>query len=1095
MFKWRFIDKSDGNVAMNSSATGIEFAPPILPKAEWADRGLYFRPILGYGNNIGTVLDQPIIAGWSHLAFVHQAGYALKLNGTQYADCGNSATLNLGRQFALEAWFQLNQEVRLPSQTILAKGPNYKLWITNDFKPYFQFEIVSGGVPETIVIAGKEIEKETRFLAHYLAVNYRVVNVKKAQGEGNLPEYELHIDLYLDGKVIEHGVTDPENPTQYRRFKDSPDLVTSTSNLNLGRTPDLGGAGYFDGYISDVRIWSRNLAPAEVAGVYSSHRAPTKRDGLISYWRFNNGSGKIAFDTQGDNDAKLSDGDLMVNFKPTAANWFYVNGESSDTIQYADNTDSVGGYGSSEQFNLCYVDSKYPIGFYGDIDEVRIWNTQLTHEQITDSMNRALFGNESNLMGLWGFENGSGPSLVDNTGRGNTGTLTGAAPPNWLESTAPLNNESSVVYNILGGIPTFELRSIEERPAVIDYADVERDAYGGIFSVMKRGYFFVDSGKLELVTGYKVGDLDTVYIGQVQTKPTIVGFIEGGPPIPSENQTMPFWKESPSVYNFYDNSGSVEFEEATETTYIFGADRDYSESDEVGLKGGLFVGGQYGTAQGIGFEVEQRIAVFEGHLGDQNKIVNETHSKPGSENTFGTSRTVSVGMEPGGAWETGKDPKTWLNPTIGRRYIPSNVGCALVKSLTADLYASKLRSTGMMVKLTVVPNPNIPEDVNIINFPINPKYVKNGTLDGNVGLKPDPDVDPRAPSYFRPVEAYAIKRNVERQEKQLEAYYLQFAADHYASQLINRSGWDDYQNTVTDTPAYDWAKHLSKRNIVNTYVWTAAGGTYAEQVSTMNVHSETYGAVGSSSSGLGLVADFMVAGPFFEVDYLHDWKAEVNIVRSKEQGAEFKLTATANPEVFLSSPVFENDGTIDFPEAPTEGKVDAYRYMAFFLAPNPDNFKQFMGTIVDPVWLRQSMDQAAVALREATEVENGAWRILFRVTYVSRIPPSFQPAPAQAIAPDIEKPANLDANTLIIQLVKNRINSHKPTPLEIGAAVTKVLGTPRHDLGDLNNVLPWWGSFLADSENYRLPAGQILRQLREDLLRYISDDYAAENPA
>lgn len=1100
MFKWMFIDKNARDVAVNSSATGIKFSPPILPQAVWADRGLYFRPILGYGENIGTVLDQPIIAGWSHLALVHQAGYALKLNGSQYADCGNSDSLTLGRQGAIEAWIQLNQEARLPSQTVLAKGADYRLWITNDFKPVFQLQIVSGGVQETVVITGPNKIDVT--VAHYLAVNYQVVNVKKAEGQGNLPEYELHIDLYLDSQLIARGVLDPKDQSHYRRFKDSPEIVSSTSNLNLGRTPEFNGSGYLDGYISDVRIWSRNLTTSEILSVYSSHRAPTKRDGLISYWRFNDGSGKTAFDAQGNNNAKLSDGDLMVNFKPTAANWFYVNGESSEMIQFADSTSSVGGYGSEEQFHLCYVNASRPIGFYGDIDEVRIWDQQLTREQITDNMNRPLSGNESNLMGLWGFENGSGSSLVDNTGRANTGRLIagdGGAPPKWLDSTAPLNNESSVVYNILGGVPTFELRRIDERPAVIDYADVERDAYGGIFSVMKRGYFFVDSGELQLVTGYKVGDLDTVYIGQVQTKPTIVGFIEGGPPLPSENQTKPFWKGTLSEYNSYDNAGSVEFEEATETTYVFGADRDYSESDELGMKGGLFLGGQYGTAEGIGFEVEQRVAVFEGRLGDQNKILSETHSKPGSENRFGTSRTMGVAMEPGGSWETGKDPKMWLNPTIGRRYIPSNVGCAIVKSLTADLYASKLRSTGMMVKLTAVPNPDIPEDVNIINFPINPKYIKNGTLDGKVGLKTDPDVDPRAPSYFRPVEAYAIKRKVERQEKQLEAYYLQFAADRYASQLINKSAWEDYQKTVMDTPAYNWAKHLSKRNIVNTYVWTAAGGSYAEQVSTMNVYSETYGAIGSLSAGLGLVADLKVAvpvaGPFFEIDYIHNWKAEVNVVRSKEQSAEFSLTADASPDGFLSSPVFEADGTIDFPEAPTEGKVDAYRYMAFFLGPDAENFKELKSSIIDPLWLNQGMDQAAVALREATEVENGAWRVLFRVTYVSRIPPSFQPAPAQAIAPDVQKPVNIDANTLIVQLVKGQIGSDKPTSLQIGAAVTKVLGAPPDNLGVLNNVLPWWGTFLTDSQNYQLPAGQILRQLREDLLKYITDDYAAENPS
>jgi len=1100
--KWMFIDKNRDAIAVNSSATGIQFSPPIQPSAAWADEGLYFRPVLGYGENIGTAWDRPIIAGWSHLALVHQAGYALKLNGKQYADCGHDSSLELGQQFALEAWFQLDPGATLPSQTILAKGANatadYKLWIRGDYKPVFQCQIApGGGAEETVIVKGPDAIDVSR--AHYLAVNFQVVSVKK-DSDGNKvePEYELHIDLYLDGQAVARGVMDPKTPSAYRRFADAPNLAVSKADLNLGRTPEFGGAGYLQGRISDVRIWSRNLAAEEIAAVYRSHRIPGKNDGLVSYWRFNDGKGKTAFDSQGNNNAKLSAGGLMVGFKPTAANWLYVNGQSPDEVQYADSTSSVGGYGDAEQFNLCYVDAgTNSLGFYGQLDEVRIWNTQLAREQITDSMNRSLSGNEPHLMGLWGFDNGSGATLSDATGRGNNGTLSGPAAPAWRPSTAPLNNESSVVHNILGGMPTFELRTIQRRPAVIDYADVQRDAYGAVFSVMKRGYFFVDGAGLNLATGFKVGDLSTVFIGQVQTDPKLIGFIEGGPPIPSENQTRPYWKTgSPSEYTLYDSASSVEFEEAGETTYTFGVDRDASESDEFSMKGGLFVGGQFGTAEGIGFEVTDRILVFEGHLGAQNKIVSETHSKPGNENKSGTNRTISVGLAPGGSWEPGKTPGAWLNPDVGRRYLPSNVGCAVVKSLTADLYASILASTGMMVKLTVVPNPEIPEDVNLINFPINPKYVKNGSLDGNVGLQPDPDVDPRAPSYFRPVEAYAMKRNVERQEKQLEAYYLQFAADHYASQLINKASWDDYQKTVTDTPAYDWARHLSKRNIVNTYVWTAGGGTYAEQVSAMNVFSENYNATGSLSAGLGAVLDFKLAapvsGPYVEIDYIHNWKAEVNAVRSKEQSAEFSLKATVQPDSLLSAALFQTDGTIEFSDAPTAGKVDAYRYMAFFLAPDPGNFSEFTNTVVDPFWLANSMDPAAAALRQATAADNGAWRILYRVTYVSRIPPSFQPAPTQSPAPAFHAPVNLDANALLIQLVKQRIASENPTPLEIGTAVTQVLGTSDTP-GTLGAVLPWWGGFLADSANYTLPAGEILRALREDLLEYITALYAAEN--
>ncbi|NIV32884.1 MAG: hypothetical protein GWN58_26580, partial [Anaerolineae bacterium] len=50
---------------------------------------------------------------------------------------------------------------------------------------------------------------------------------------------------------------------------------------------------------------------------------------------------------------------------------------------------------------------------------------------------------------------------------------------------------------------------------------------------------------------------------------------------------------------------------------------------------------------------------------------------------------------------------------------------------------------------------DIPEDWNIIMFPLNPKYIKNGTLDGMVGLAADDDY-PGASlgergSYFKPL--------------------------------------------------------------------------------------------------------------------------------------------------------------------------------------------------------------------------------------------------------------------------------------------------------------------------------------------------------
>ena len=1102
-FKWMFIDANKSDLAINSAATGALFNVKITPAARWAERGTYFLPTLGYGENIGIAKDKPILAGWNHLAMVHQAGYALQLNGETYADCGNDPSLQPGQQFALESWVQLASNRPINSQTLVAKGmsasSDYKLWIRRDFKPVFECRIGFGSTVESVSVVSPEALDPTR--PHYLAVNFEVTKVL-IKGEGDKKDqtftrYEVRLNLYVNGLLKVSGVKGSNGV--YRQFEQQPQLVGSNGPLELGRSPELGGSGYLTGYVSDVRLWGRTLTQAEISSVFSSHRRPAHNDGLISAWRFNDGNGKTALDSQGSNDARLSKAGLMVNFKPTAANWFYVNGELSVGTEYTDGTAAAGGYGAA-QFRLGAMDGGSATGFTGLMDELRIWGTQLTQEQITDSMTRALAGNEAHLLGLWGFDNGSGTTLTDGTGRSNNGKLSGPRLPDWQMSTAPLNDEASVVRNVLGGIPTFELQSLTERPAVIDYADVQRDAYGGLVSVMKRGYFFYNGLELTLNTGFKVGDLKTVFIGQVQTDPKLVGFIEGGPPVPSENQTRPYWKGTLSEYTAYDEACEVEFESASETTWAFGIDRAHTSGNEFSMKGGLAWDGEFGVAEGFLIEATEKLARLEGKAGLQVKADSETTTRPGYEKKFGSKRTINVGMEPGGSWEPGKDPAQWLNPSVGRRYIPCNVGCAVVKSLTADLYASMMSSTGMMVKLSVVPNPDIPEDVNLINFPIDPKYVKNGCLDGNVGLKADPDIDPRSPSYFKPLQAYALKRQVERQEKQLEAYYLQFSAEHYASQLLDHDAWQDFTRTVADNPAYDWARHVSQRNIVNTYVWTAAGGTYAEETSTMNVFSESYNVTGALASGSGVLLESTLTlpfGPFVEIDYLSNLKTEVSAVRSKEQSTEFSLKATVQPEVYLGNAVIDADGGIDFPEKPTPGKVDGYRYMAFFLAPDADHFQEFKSTVVDQQWLAQSMDSAAAALRQATASDNGAWRILYRVTYVSRIPPAFQPVPTQTIAPDVQAPVNIEANALLIQLVKKALPTLPvgvlPTSLQIGTAITAVLGTPA-TAGKLNQVLPWWGAFLQDSLNYQLSAADLLRTLREDLLQYMTAYYASLPP-
>src|SRR5205823_4020031 len=80
---------------------------------------------------------------------------------------------------------------------------------------------------------------------------------------------------------------------------------------------------------------------------------------------------------------------------------------------------------------------------------------------------------------------------------------------------------------------------VADRPGVAEYADLQRAADGTSIGVYKRCYGLVDdAGRWQLVTGFKVGDLTVDWVGQAQFDPQLVGFIEGPPPVPSENLTV-----------------------------------------------------------------------------------------------------------------------------------------------------------------------------------------------------------------------------------------------------------------------------------------------------------------------------------------------------------------------------------------------------------------------------------------------------------------------------------------------------------------------------------------------------------------------------
>ena len=66
-----------------------------------------------------------------------------------------------------------------------------------------------------------------------------------------------------------------------------------------------------------------------------------------------------------------------------------------------------------------------------------------------------------------------------------------------------------------------------------EYADLQADATGQMIGVFKRCYAYVSGGKRRLVTGFKVGDIVTEWVGQAQFDPPFMGYIDGAPPVPA----------------------------------------------------------------------------------------------------------------------------------------------------------------------------------------------------------------------------------------------------------------------------------------------------------------------------------------------------------------------------------------------------------------------------------------------------------------------------------------------------------------------------------------------------------------------------------
>ncbi|AOW98601.1 hypothetical protein BJP34_03285 [Moorena producens PAL-8-15-08-1] len=698
---------------------------------------------------------------------------------------------------------------------------------------------------------------------------------------------------------------------------------------------------------------------------------------------------------------------------------FYVDGNPQGTFSVRDN--------SQKQVSLLigtrrrHNSSTLGDFFNGQISELRIWNKARTAQEIKADMHQRLTGKESGLVGYWPLNHiepeGDTIKVLDLTGNNNHGTVHGVILKN--DQNLPIGSNALV--------------SAEYKTITIDKVTNRKSA------IMRRFFAYPALNGVELLPDKRIEKLELKWIGNAQFAPTLLGYIEGAPPIPSENLTV-----------------DIDYTSATSVELAISEDVEFSwnRSQDAGLGANIegFIGtaGEVYAGLGVETQVGEWKAGFAGNLDFSYQWQNESNI------TSSSALSMSDLLELRGTPES-----TVKFPHLGQRFIPKNVGYALVVSGLADVFITRLQRSKKMIGYQVQPVDGIPPDVNTITFLINPAYTMNGSLDGMTGSSASSDrffrhvPEMRAQygslyptSYYRLQEAYDLKQQIENEDKRRESYFAQFNAGLVDETSLNRNidsgdapqeigvpreedkpdqelteeekqaaqerqkeqfeqeagAAADQQSEAAqqkqkeiDTKITDqekrihatdsfagWQKRMEniqiragKRNIVNTYVWDADGGMRAEAQSFANTAEHTVGGSFTLNAGLGFLGEFTAGGLAAELTA----QATINMTQtmSKTEARSKGIELYVDTSGVESKAITDEN---DYPLQPGE-KVDRYRFMTFYLEGSTQNFNDFFTYVVDPEWLA-SNDEEARALRQAKGKANKTWRVLHRVTYVER---------------------------------------------------------------------------------------------------------------
>ncbi len=381
--------------------------------------------------------------------------------------------------------------------------------------------------------------------------------------------------------------------------------------------------------------------------------------------------------------------------------------------------------------------------FNGKISDLRIWKTARTQAEIQADMYKRLSGKELNLVAYYPLnEIKLEGSTVSDLAGNNHGKVSGAIT---VDNTLLMSHDALVCN---------------------EYSSVTLEGTTKV-ALMRRFYASPATNGVTLLPDKRIEALELKWIGNGQFAPTLLGYIEGPPPVPSENLT---------VKDDYNGATSVELTMSQDVKF------SWKRSEDSGSGGKLdgFIGADTEAHVGIGATAK----VAEVRAGLKGNVDFSWQSLKENNIAAGSSLSMTDKLE-----LRGKAEETAKFDNLGKRFIPKNIGYALVVSAIADVYVTRLKRSGKMVSQQVKPVDGIPPDVNTITFLINPAYTMNGSLDGLTGSRATTDrffkhvPEMRSQygslypaSYYRLQEAYELKRQIEAEDKRRESYFYHFDA-------------------------------------------------------------------------------------------------------------------------------------------------------------------------------------------------------------------------------------------------------------------------------------------------------------------------------